>query len=527
MEPEDRNAPPAAEDARLPSAAAAPARAWEPSAAPFRDFAEALTDLVWSARPDGVSDYYNRRFLGYLGRTLEEMQGWTWAETLHPDDAPRAGAAWAAACTGGLEFEVEYRIRRHDGVYRWHRGHAAPVRDAAGRIVRWFGTCTDIDDRKRAEDQWLQAKEAAEAANRAKDAFLAALSHELRMPLTPALLSVSALEADPRLPADLRDELRLVRRNVEIEARLIDDLLDLTRIAQGKMSFDLERVDAHAKVLNSIDICRGDLTARRLHLDVQLRARRHHVRADGARLQQVFWNLLTNAAKFTPEGGTVTVATEDGDGDCLRILVADTGIGIAPDVLPHVFEAFEQGGPETTRRFGGLGLGLAISRAIVEAHCGTLTARSGGRGTGATFTVELTGATAVAPAGPSPPTAAAPRRQGLRILLVEDHRDTARVMARLLSRAGHAVTTAGSVAAATDAAAAGPFDLLLCDLGLPDGSGLALMERLKPLPGIALTGYGMDEDVKKAHEAGFLAHLTKPINLRQLEATIEEVALDI
>ena len=358
---------------------------------------------------------------------------------------------------------------------------------------------------ERSQEELRAAKEAVESASRAKDAFLAALSHELRTPLTPVLMSVSVLESDKRIPKELRQEIGMIRRNVQMEARLIDDLLDLSRIIQGKMPLQFETMDAHAKVENAIEICRGDIDAKRLRLDLGLRASRYCVRADAGRFQQVIWNLLKNAVKFTPEGGTIAITTEDGPGDRLRIRVADSGIGIAPEVLPRLFDAFEQGGVETTRRFGGLGLGLAISKAIVDAHGGTLTATSPGRDKGATFSVELPNAEFPEDSSCElPKVGTNGQRRALRILLAEDHADTARVMGRLLTRLGHRVAVAKSVAAAVDLATAGEFDLLVSDLGLPDGSGLDLMRRLRPMKGIALTGYGMEDDVEKTREAGFL-----------------------
>jgi len=285
-------------------------------------------------------------------------------------------------------------------------------------------------------------------------------------------------------------------------------------------------VDAHSLIHHAVNICRADVEAKGLGLTLDLRARRNCVPGDAARLQQVLWNLVKNAVKFTPQGGSITVRTEDAEGDRLILRVIDTGIGISLDVLPRLFAAFEQGGRETTQQFGGLGLGLAISKALVEAHGGTLTAQSDGRDTGATFSVELGGAES-----PTQPCGDSPRVDGrnghtksLRILLVEDHKDTSRIMARMLNLTGHEVTTAEDIASAVDVATAKPFDLVISDLGLPDGSGLDLMQRLRPMTGIALTGYGMEADIAKCREAGFAAHLTKPIEFAKLSELIQQVA---
>jgi signal transduction histidine kinase len=377
-----------------------------------------------------------------------------------------------------------------------------------------------------AQNELSAAKEALEAAGRAKDAFLASLSHELRTPLTPVLMTVSALEADPLTPRGIREELGMIHRNIQMEAQLIDDLLDVSRITQGKLSLRFELMDAHVKIENAVEICRSDMNGKRLKLNLDLRAKQHCLRADPGRFQQVVWNLVKNAAKFTPEGGSITVTTSDVDGNRLRIQVVDDGIGIDPEMIPQLFNAFEQGGRETTQQFGGLGLGLAISKAIVDAHGGILTASSEGRGKGACFTIELPD-TELKQVSPDALPEAPPNTQcrGVRILLVEDDDASLRVMTRILTKSGHVVTAVQGVAAALKASQGQDFDLLISDLGLPDGSGLDLMNQLRPLKGIALTGYGMEEDVRRSHDAGFLTHLTKPIGAGQLEMAISKLLL--
>ena len=493
----------------------------------YRTLTEALPQLVWTCRPDGSCDYLSRQWVEYTGVPEDEQLGLKWLDrVIHPEDRERAFSCWTAAVEGRGAYDLEYRILGADGGYRWFQTRGLPLRDAGGGIAKWFGTCTDIDEKKRAETGLREAKEAAEEANRAKDAFLAALSHELRTPLTPVLLTVSALHSDPRIPEELREELWMVRRNVEMEARLIDDLLDLTRIAQGKLELRSEVVNLHDIARHAATICRPEIEAKGLTLTLDLRARRHRVRGDGGRLQQVLWNLLKNAAKFTPEGGAIALVTEDVDSDGLRFRVSDTGIGIPPAALPRLFHAFEQGDRAITKQFGGLGLGLAISKALVDAHGGTIRVDSEGHGKGATFTVELPEANYPTEAGGGPGDIGGDgeRSRSLRILLVDDHGDTLRVLSRMVRGLGHAVTTAESVATALDASAAGPFDLLVSDVGLPDGSGVDLMRRLRPMPGIALTGYGMDSDIEECREAGFVAHLTKPVDFARLEEAIRRVA---
>jgi two-component system CheB/CheR fusion protein len=399
---------------------------------------------------------------------------------------------------------------------------------------------TDITERRQAELALERARQEAEAANSAKDAFLASLSHELRTPLTPVLAVLSGLGSDDRLPDDVLDRLAMMRRNVELEARLIDDILDLTRIVRGKLELRREVSDLRAVLEHSLQTCAAGMVAKRQWLVKELEPEDLCVWADTARLTQVFWNLLSNAVKFTPEGGSITVRTRaSADRSQLVVEIADSGIGIEEGELEHIFDAFHQGRVGITRRFGGLGLGLAITRAIVELHGGAITASSGGRDHGSCFTVWLPAAqklgTAAPAAGQGRGEAAqnAPVRRALHILLVEDHADTAAAMADLLRAVGNEVTVANSVAegrsaaAAAQAAGARRIDLVVSDLGLPDGTGLDLMRELAGhygLRGIALSGYGMEEDVRKSREAGFARHLTKPVDVQALWAAISQVA---
>ena len=399
-------------------------------------------------------------------------------------------------------------------------GDLAPIADAIAVSL----------ERRAAETALHNAKERAEVASRSKDNFLAALSHELRTPLMPVLMVANSLRDDERLPEDVRANLAMIERNIALEARLIDDLLDLTRLARGKLLFREELCDVHSLLGLAVEIVRDEAREKPVNLELDLAARKTGLRADSARLQQVFWNLLRNAIKFTPAGGCVTIRSRDETDGRLRIQVSDTGIGIRPDDLKTIFQPFEQAGRENDHRFGGLGLGLAIARAIVDLHGGEITAQSAGPGKGATFVIELPGAREQS-AGLQEPasldddaTVAAAR---LRLLVVEDHEATLTVLRRLLSRAGHDVVAAGSIAAAISGAAESiPFDFVISDLGLPDGTGFELMAKLQILQpglrGIALSGYGMDDDVRRSLESGFLAHLVKPVDFHQLASALRE-----
>jgi signal transduction histidine kinase len=363
-------------------------------------------------------------------------------------------------------------------------------------------------------------------ASRAKDHFLAALSHELRTPLTPVLMCAASLEQETALQPEFREQLGMMRRNVELEARLIDDLLDLTRISRGKLELQLDTTDVHSLLAHTEQIFRSDAREKGVALRLELDAREHAVAGDAARLHQVFWNMVKNAIKFTPAGGQVIVRTKNASGR-IRIDIQDDGIGIDPKILPSVFGAFIQGDTETGHAAGGLGLGMSISKTIVEMHGGNIQADSAGTGAGATFTVELDTVSS-SPTGSVAATAApSPSRSAYRLLVVEDHQPTLDVLARLLRKQGHDVVTADTVAAALRCAAQGRFDLVISDIGLPDGNGVDLMVQLTRdygLRGIALSGYGMEGDFARTKDAGFLAHLIKPVDFERLNRVLEQAA---
>jgi PAS domain S-box-containing protein len=741
----------------------------------FRQIANTMPQMVWVTHPDGRHEYFNRRWYEFTGVPEGSTGGEGWAGLFHPADDARVRAHWRQNLESGEPYEIEYRLRRHDGRYCWFLCRALPVRDSDGRVVRWFGTCTDIDDFKRVEEslrrthdqlqtvmssitdglavldkqwrytyvsdqaariigmrpeqllggcvwelfpkakgtkfhegyhraletgqsvefeefypepmnKWLEcrcypsaeglsvyfhditarkqaeallrqnealfstlieqaplgvyvvdaqfrlqqinsialpafdqvrpligrdfsevmeilwgpevggectrifrhtletgeryisplfsaarhdlgveqafdwetqrvtlpdgqhgvvcyftdvterrraeaalqeAKDAAVAANSSKDRFLAVLSHELRTPLTPVLMTVGMLENDPDLRPDLRADLAMIKRNVELETKLIDDLLDLNRIISGKLPLHLEPLDLNAALRDVCGICRPTLQERGIALELTLDDSAGSVFADFARLRQVIWNVLNNAIKFSSEAGTIRVTTRRLAGGLCEVRVRDNGIGIPPEVLPCIFNAFEQGRAEVTRRFGGLGLGLAICKALLELHHGTIRAESPGSGQGSTFIIELPGAVPASLAKSPAVSAADKGMRQLRLLLVEDHPDTALALSSLLGRAGYAVLTAADVAGAVATAEREPFDLLICDLGLPDGNGHDVIGRVRAhriVPAIAMSGYGMDEDVRRSREAGFTEHLVKPIDVQQLIAAIRRVA---
>lgn len=324
-------------------------------------------------------------------------------ERIHPDDRSHVMERLEHSELTGEDYEAEFRVVWPDGSLHWVAGHGRPFFEPRKpRAVRMLGVVRDITERKVFEDllgarqEELKAalaaaehaRDEAEAGNRAKDHFLAVLSHELRTPLTPVLMAASTMLFDPNLDEETRETLEMIRRNIQLESRLINDLLDLTRITRNQMDLQMERLDLHQVIQQAVEVCRGEFEAKPLHLEVKLDAEHHAVQGDAARLQQVFWNLFKNAVKFTPSRGRVEVRTVNENGYIL-IMVTDTGIGIPPEVLPLIFNPFEQGNENFARQFGGLGLGLAISEATIDAHDGTLVAQSPGDGMGSTFTVKL------------------------------------------------------------------------------------------------------------------------------------------
>jgi signal transduction histidine kinase len=369
-------------------------------------------------------------------------------------------------------------------------------------------------------------------ANAAKDQFLALLSHELRNPLSPVIAMVGELEAELPDSRPVREALEVVRRNVELEARLIDDLLDVTRIAKGKLQLSFEPICVHQTLQRAYEICREEIAAKNLEAKFHLRATQTHVDGDPARLQQVFWNLIKNSVKFTPKKGQITIETLNPAPDKIEVRIIDTGIGIEPEKIDKIFNAFEQGQTEITRRFGGLGLGLAISKALIDAHGGKIRVESPGEDLGAIFSLELN--TVVTPAGtdgekqdqPTGPEREVAVARHRRVLLVDDHHDTCIGMKRMLERRGYEITVAHSADQAVEKVRKQDFDLLISDIGLPDRSGYDLMREVrlnKNLPGIALSGFGTEQDVNQARAAGFSEHLTKPINFERLEKTIRNL----
>jgi CheY-like chemotaxis protein/anti-sigma regulatory factor (Ser/Thr protein kinase) len=346
----------------------------------------------------------------------------------------------------------------------------------------------------------------------------------LRTPLTPVISTLEALQTEPAQGEETKTALAMIRRNIELETQLIDDLLDFTRIAKDKLQLRFAPVDAHVAISNVVEICRAEANSKNLRVHLNLRANRHCVAADAAKFQQIIWNLLKNAIKFTPEDGEIAISSSNPDPEVLTVSVRDTGIGVEPEVMQRIFDPFEQGNRSFERRFGGLGLGLAISKSLAQAHGGTLTAQSEGHNRGSTFLLSLQ---TISPAEAlTVPTSTGEKtsRQGLKILLVDDHQDTCAALEKLLVRRGHLVAATHDVRSAMETAVRNQFDLLISDVALPDGTGLELMMQLRAIsgiPGIAISGFGNNGDIERSLQAGFSEHLIKPVKLEKLEAAIE------
>ena len=498
-----------------------------------QSIADATPGLVYMIDLNSRSIIYaNRRLAQVLGLKRNRDLRIAFRDLrplLRPFDLDRALEDVSDRLRGAKDgdvIETEYQVERgRKGNAHWLFRNTVFARAPSGEPACILGLAEDVTARKRIE----RAQHEAEGANRAKDDFIAALSHELRTPLTPVLMLATTLESDESLSPDHHEQIRLVRQNVELEARLIDDLLDLTKVARGKFSLKREPINLQEVLSRSVEIVRGESEGKNIELRLELEARISTSNADPTRIQQVFWNLLRNAIKFTPAGGCIRVRSFNTNSELLSIEVQDSGVGIPPADLGKIFRPFEQGAVGGEHRFGGLGLGLAISKAITDLHGGFISVASEGLNRGATFTVRIPVSQAtLVPGTQQRHPLRAEFTPHLHILLVEDNESIRTVLARLLSREGHEVETAETCAEAREAAhhqpPGDPIQLLISDLGLPDGSGLSLVQELKSdtpdIKAIALSGYGTDDDIQKSLQAGFSAHLTKPIAFDDLRRSI-------
>jgi PAS domain S-box-containing protein len=483
--------------------------------------------FIWISDANKSFTWFNKPWLEFTGRTAEKEIGSGWREGVHPDDLQKCLETFSQQFDARQNIKMEYRLRRHDGEYRWLLEQSVPNHRGT-EFVGYIGSCIDINERKHNEEELKKSLAREKAASRSKDDFLAALSHELRTPLNPVLLIASDAAKNRELPPGIRSNFETIRKNIELEARLIDDLLDLTRIISGKLSLEMQDLDTHAALREAIKAIKAEVEAKQIRVSLKLKAKQHCISGDPARLQQVFWNVLKNAVKFTPSKGKIIVETTN-DEALVLVKISDTGIGMTPEELARVFGAFSQGDhARDSHRFGGLGLGLAISQKIIEFHAGRIHADSKGRNKGSNFTIELPfsaikNKSSLPRKNPSAHLSPVQKNKGARILLVEDHEPTRNALANLLTRRHYKIKAAGSIAEARKIAAEEEIDFVISDIGLPNGSGNDLMMELcqrYALKGIALTGYGMENDVQNSLTSGFVAHLTKPVRIQALERVL-------
>ena len=493
--------------------------------------ADAVPQLVWMAESDGHIFWYNQRWYDYTGTTPAEMEGWGWQSVHDPDMLPKVVTRWRASLESGSPFEMEFPLKRSDGVFRWFLTRVNPLPDSQGRIVRWFGTNTDIDDQRRTAEELREA-------NHLKDEFLATVSHELRTPLTAILGWAHLLRTRQIDEKATANALETIERNARAQSQLIDDLLDVSRIITGNLRLDVRRVDPGSFIESAVEALRPAAEAKNIRIQKVIDTGVVSVAGDPARLQQVVWNLLSNAIKFTQKGGRVQVRLERINSH-IEIVVSDTGTGINPEFLPYVFERFRQANQKTTRQHGGLGLGLAIVRHLVELHGGTVEAESSGEGLGATFIVRLPVVSVylgdqvterVHPtARDTLPSFDCPDRlDGLKVLIVDDEADTRELLSVGLDQCGAEVTIVASAQEALEAIKKEPFAILISDIGMPHEDGYELIKKVRALPAkqggklpaIALTAYARTEDRLRALRAGYHTHVSKPVELAELAAVM-------
>ncbi len=500
----------------------------------LRTLANAIPLLAWMAEPDGYIFWYNQRWYDYTGMTPEQMEGWGWQSVHDPEILPRVLERWRVSLTTGEPFEMEFPLKGADGAFRSFLTRVTPLRDGQGRVLRWFGTNTDVEELR-------QALRQAEEASRTKDEFLATLSHELRTPLTAILGWARMLSSGKLDNANTTRALETIERNAKAQSQLIEEILDVSRVITGKLRLEVQPVDLTAVIESSIDAVLPAADAKGIRIQRVLDAGASMVSGDPARLQQIIWNLLSNAIKFTPKDGRVLVKLERVNSQ-VEIIVSDNGLGIRPDILPYIFERFRQADSSTTRAHGGLGLGLAIVRHLVEMHGGTVEVESRGEGHGATFTVKLPlvavrrstrDAERVHPtASRGAPFNGPPELEGLRLLVVDDEEDTRTLLKAVLERCGAQVVAVSSASEAIAALKQSQPDVLISDLGMPEEDGYSLIKKVRALsaedggrtPAAALTAYARVEDRMKVLRSGFQIHLPKPVEPAELIAVVANLA---
>jgi PAS domain S-box-containing protein len=485
----------------------------------FRALTDSMPQCVWAARPSGEIYYSNKVWREYAG----EEAGTGFLDAIPEEELDEVRDSYRAAIRKGEPFEREQRLRRHDGEYRWHLCRMVPIEQARQLLA-----------------SEKEARSQAEIANRTKDEFLATVSHELRTPLNAILGWTRMLRSGAVETKSLARVLETIERNARAQTQLVEDILDVSRIIAGKLRVDIRAMDLHAVVKSALEAVRPAAEARGVELVANFAPGSEEFSGDPDRLQQVIWNLLSNAIKFTQRGGKVEISV-DRDLSQLRIIVRDTGLGISPAFLPHVFDRFRQADSSITRTQGGLGLGLAIVRHLVEVHGGTVEAQSEGEGKGAQFIVRMPVRAVAAPravekvameSAAKPAEKIEVRLDGVEVLVVDDEADARELVCAVLVRCGARVRQANSVDDAIEKLKEQRPDVLISDIGLPKDDGYTLIKRVRTLteeegglvPAAALTAYASEEDHRRALQAGFQAHVTKPVEPSDLALLVASLA---
>ncbi len=492
-------------------------------------------------RPDGHIFWYNNRWYEYTGKTAEQMEGWGWQSVHDPAELPRVMHMWQASIVSGKPFDMTFPLRGADGVFRDFLTRTIAVKDDHGRVLRWFGTSTDVTETKQAEAAARNARIEAESANRMKDEFLATLSHELRTPLNAILGWASLLRSGKLDRSETLEGLDTIERNSRVQVQLIEDLLDVSRIISGHLRLDVQPVSVSDVIELALAAVVPAAEAKGLHIHKLLDTDCGAISGDPARLQQVFWNLLSNAVKFSSRGSPIHVVLRRADSH-VEVRIIDAGQGIKPEFLPYVFDRFRQADGSTTRRHGGLGLGLSIVKQLVEMHGGTIGAKSPGEGKGATFTVTLPVAAVtqvegkndnVEPGEAHRDDHASPADSlaGVKVLVVDDEPDARDLVRRVLIGNGAEVHVAESVKHALGVLERFRPDILVSDVGMPVQDGYDLIRQVRAggwsschLPAVALTAFARSEDRQRAILAGFQTHVAKPVDPAELIATVASLA---
>lgn len=516
----------------------------------FRIMADSAPVLIWLADATRAYTWFNKPWLDYTGRTMEQELGYGWAEGVHPDDMQRCLDTYIAAFDRRQTFTMEYRLRNRAGDYHWVLNNGTPLFNETGSFIGYIGSCVDIHDRKIAEQEREElliaeraARTEAERANRLKDEFLSTLSHELRTPLNAMLGWSEMMRSGELAPEDVQMGLEVINRNVRAQTQIVDDLLDMNRIISGRIRLEVQRTDVSEIIDAVLESIHPAADARHIRLTRIIDSASSPIMGDPGRLQQIIWNLLTNAVKFTPKDGKIQVIMRRTDSH-VEIVVSDTGEGIAPADLPHIFERFRQVDSSTTRRHGGLGLGLAIVKSLTELHGGSVHVASPGLGKGTTFTLRLPVAAVAAemeaepvmvpqtPAEHSGPQEM-PSLAGINILAIDDDDDSRDVIQRVLQSAGATVIIAASAAEGLIILNDKRPDVILCDIGMPGMDGYQFIREVRKrspeeggkLPAIALTAFARSQDRRQAFTAGFQAHIAKPAEPGELIALVASLAV--